>query len=315
MDRLQAMRVFIAVVDASGLSAAAKTLGMSLPTVSRVLSTLERDLGVRLLVRSTRDLTQTDAGRVYYRRCRQILDDVRQGDLDVQSHARVPTGELRITAPVTFGRYHVAPLVTEFLERHSQLSSYLLLSDECESLAEQRLDVAVRIAVLREQSVTARRLGYIQRAVVGSAEYFRHNPVPRHPRELTQHNCLHFTHYLRADDWNFYDQGRKLSVKVAGRTRANNQEALADAVLAGAGLAVLPTWLVKAALESGRMRRVLVEFEAPGTPVYAVFPTRGAPPGKVRAFVDFVGERYREEAILAADPARLHSQRSPASTR
>jgi DNA-binding transcriptional LysR family regulator len=125
--------------------------------------------------------------------------------------------------------------------------------------------------------------------------------VPRHPRELTQHNCLHFSHYLRADEWNFYAQGRKLSVKVAGRMRTNNQEALVDAVLAGAGLAVLPTWLVKAALESGRMRRVLAEFEAPRIPVYAVFPARGAPPGKVRAFVDFVGERYREESVLGAD--------------
>ncbi len=302
MDRVQAMRVFTAVVDAHGLSAAAKTLGMSLPTVSRVLSALEQALGVRLLARSTRDLTQTDAGRVYYRRCRQILDDLRQAELDVQNHAKVPTGELRITAPVAFGRYHVAPLVTEFLERYPRLSSYLLLSDQCESLAEQRLDVAVRIAVLPEQSVTVRRLGYVQRAVVGSADYFRQHPVPRHPRELTQHNCLHFTHYLRADEWNFYDQGRKLSVRVAGRIRTNNQEALADAVLAGAGLAVLPTWLVKVELESGRMRRVLAEFEAPRTPVYAIFPARGAPPGKVRAFVDFVSERYREESILDANP-------------
>lgn len=301
MDRIQAMRVFIAVVDASGLSPAAKTLGMSLPTVSRVLSALEQDLGVRLLARSTRELTQTDAGRVYYRRCRQILDDLRQAELDVQSHAKVPTGELRITAPTTFGRYHVAPLVTEFLRRYPRLSSYLLLSDQCEALAEQRLDVAVRIAVLQEQSVTVRRLGYVQRAVVGSADYFKRYPVPRHPRELAQHNCLHFSHYLRADEWNFYDQGRKLSVKVAGRMRTNNQEALVDAVLAGAGLAVLPTWLVTAALESGGLRRVLADFEAPRTPVYAVFPTRGAPPGKVRAFVDFLGERYRDESILAAD--------------
>ena len=309
MDRIQTMRVFTAVVDAGSLSAAARILGMSLPTVSRVLSALEKDLGGRLLVRSTRNLTQTDAGRVYYRHCRQILDDLRQAELDVQSHAKVPTGELRITAPVTFGRHHVAPLLTEFLERYPRLSSYLLLSDQCESLPEQRLDLAVRIAVLEEQSVTARRLGYVQRAVVGSADYFRRHPVPQHPRELAQHNCLHFTHYLRADEWNFYERGRKLIVRVTGRTRTNNQEALADAVLAGAGLAVLPTWLIKAALESGRLRRVLVEFEAPRTPVYAVFPARGAPPNKVRAFVDFIGERYRDQGVLAADPLMAGAQR------
>jgi DNA-binding transcriptional LysR family regulator len=301
MDRLRAMRIFVTVVDRGSLSAAATTLGMSLPTVSRMLSGLERAVGVRLLARTTRGLTQTDPGRVYYRRCSQILEEIRQAEVDAQNHAKAPTGELRITAPATFGRYHVAPVITEFLERYPRLSCYLLLSDHCESLSEQRLDVAIRVAVLREQSVTARRLGYIQRAVVGSREYFTRHPIPTHPRELAEHNCLHFTHYLRAEEWNFNDQGRKVTVRVGGRLRANNQEALADAVLAGTGIAVLPTWLVKEALDSGRVRRVLAEFEAPRTPVYAVLPAHGPPPTKVRAFVELLDQRYRERGILAAE--------------
>ena len=263
MGRLEAMRVFVTVVDRRSLSAAAKTLGISLPAVSRLLAALERELGVRLIARTTHGLTQTDAGRLYYRQCGQILKEIRQAEAAVQSHAPVPSGELRVTAPVTFGRYHVFPTVVEFLERFPHLSFYLLLSDHCESLAEQRLDVAVRVGVLPEPSLAARRLGYVQRAVVGSKEYFKKHPLPMHPRELAQHNCLHFTHYLRADEWAFHESGRRIIVRVGGRMRTNNQEVLLDAVFAGAGLAVLPTWLVREALQKGSLRRVLTEFEGP----------------------------------------------------
>jgi len=301
VNRLQAMRVFVAVVDGRSLSSAAASLGMSLPTVSRVLGALEKDLGVRLISRTTRGLAETDGGRLYYRRCQKILADLREADAAVQSHAQAPAGELRVTAPVTFGRYHVAPSVAEFLERFPRLSFYLSLTDRCESLSEQRLDVAIRVATLRLQGVTVRRLGYIQRAVVGSKAYFDKYPVPRHPRDLTRHNCMHFTHSLRSDEWNFSERAQPVAVRVRGRLRANNQEALVDAVLAGAGLAVLPTWLIQQELEAGSLRRVLTEFEAPRTPVYAVFPTHGAPPKKVRSFIEFLAEHYRERGILSAE--------------
>jgi DNA-binding transcriptional LysR family regulator len=301
MDRLQAMRVLVAVLDRRSLSGAAATLGMSLPTVSRILARLERELGVRLVARTTRGIAETDGGRLYYRRCQKILADIEDTNSAVQAHSQVPVGEVRVTAPVTFGRYHVAPAVAEFLERYPRLSFYLSLSDRCESLSEQKLDLAVRIALVKIQAVTVRRLGYIQRAVVGSREYFSKHPIPLHPRDLSAHNCMHFTHYLRADEWNFDDHGRPVSVRVRGRMRTDNQEALMDAVLTGAGLAVLPTWLIKQQLESGRLQRVLTEFEAPRTPVYAVFPRRGPPPDKVRAFVDFLAERYRQEGILTPE--------------
>jgi DNA-binding transcriptional LysR family regulator len=301
MDQLQAMRVFVTVVERRSLSAAASSLGVSLPTVSRALGMLERELGVRLIARTTRGLAETDGGRLYYRRCQRILADVREADAAVQSHAQAPSGELRVTAPVTFGRYHVAPSVAEFLERYPRLSFYLSLTDRCESLGEQRLDLAIRVAILRVQDQTARRLGYIQRAVVGSAEYFGKHPTPKHPRDLTRHNCMHFTHHLRADEWNFDDHGRAVTVRGRGRMRTNNQEALVDAVLAGAGLAVLPTWLIRDALGAGRLQRVLTEFEAPRTPVYAILPTHGPPPRKVRAFIEFLAERYRERGILSAE--------------
>ena len=313
MNRLQAMRVFATIVDRRSLSAASEALGISLPTVSRMLSALERDLGVRLIARTTRGLTETDAGRLYYRRCLTILDEIREAESAVQSHAKAPAGELRVTAPVTFGRYHVAPSMAQFLERYPRLSFYLLLSDHCESLSEQRLDVAVRVAALQKETVTARRLGYVQRAVVGSKEYFDIHPMPNHPSDLAGHNCMHFTHYLRADEWSFQEQGRKITVRVNGRMRTNNQEALVDAVLAGAGLAVLPTWLVQNALDGGRLHRVLAEFEAPRTPVYAVFPAHGPPPSKVRTFVEFLGELYRAQGVLSTEGAVARSSVAPGS--
>jgi DNA-binding transcriptional LysR family regulator len=301
MDRIQAMRVFVTVLDERSLSGAAAKLGMSLPTVSRILSSLERELGVKLIARSARSIAETDGGALYYRRAQKILADIEETDSAVQSHSQVPVGELRVTAPVTFGRYHVAPAVAEFLERYPRLSFYLSLSDRCESIAEQRLDVAIRIAVMRVQAVAVRRLGYVQRVVVGSRDYFERHPVPVHPKDLTGHNCLHFTFYQRADDWNFMDQGRPVSVRVRGRLRTDNQEALLDAVLAGAGLAVLPTWLIQKQLANGRLHRVLTQFETPRVPVYAVFPRRGPPPNKVRAFINFLADRYNTERILASD--------------
>jgi DNA-binding transcriptional LysR family regulator len=208
MDRLQGMRVFVTIVQQGSLSAAAGALQLSLPTVSRVLSALERELGVKLIARTTRGLTQTDGGKLYYQRCQRILEDLRTADAAVQSHSKSPSGELRVTAPVTFGRHHVAPHVPEFLAKYPRLSFYPSLTDYCESLSEQRLDVAIRVATLHDQDLTASRLGYVQRAVVGSADYFARHPIPTHPRDLRQHNCLHFMHYLRADEWSFQEKGQ-----------------------------------------------------------------------------------------------------------
>lgn len=303
MDRIQAMLVFVTVVEKRSLSAAAAALGMSLPSVSRILSRLERELGVRLVARSARGLAETDGGRLYFRSCQRILADLREADTAVQSHTQVPAGELRVTAPVTFGRYHVAPSIAQFLERYPRLSVYLSLTDQCEHLTEQRLDVAIRVSTLRGQGLTARRLGYVQRVVVGSRDYFQGHSQPTHPRDLVRHNCMHFSHYLRADEWNFSDQSRAVAIKVRGRMRTNNQEALLDAVLAGAGLAMLPTWLIREPLQDGRLQRVLTEFEAPRTPVYAVFARSGVPPNKVRLLVDFLADQYRDRDVLAADEA------------
>ena len=301
MDRLQGMRVLVAVLDHRSLSAAATALGVSLPTVSRILTRLESELGVRLIARTTRGIAATDAGGLFYRHCEKILADIEAANSAVQRYSQAPVGELRITAPVTFGRHHVAPWIAPFLHRYPRMSVCLSLTDRCESLGEHKLDLGIRIAVIRTPAVTVKRLGYIQRAVVGSPEYFARHRPPERPQDLSGHSCMHFTPYHRYDEWTFNDHGRMIGIRIHGRIRTDNQEALMDAVLAGTGLAILPTWLVRRHLESGHLQRVLTEFEGPRTPVYAVFPRAGIPPNKVRAFVDFLAERYRQENTLLQD--------------
>jgi DNA-binding transcriptional LysR family regulator len=303
MDRIHAMQVFATVLERHSLSGAAQELGISLPSVSRVLGQFERELGVRLIARTTRGLVETDSGKAYYQRCRQILDEIREADIEIQHHARAASGELRVTAPVTFGRHHIAPAAPAFLQQHTRLSLNLSLTDSCVSLTEQRFDVAIRVAVLRNERLAARKLGYVQHKLVGSAEYFARRGVPEHPHDLSRHDCLHFTPCLRTDEWHFSHAGRTLAVKVRGRMRANNQGALLDAANAGAGIALLPAWLVRRPIESGDLMSVLEAYEPPRTPVHAIFPTQGAPPHKVRAFVEFLAQRFREQGTLLPDPS------------
>jgi DNA-binding transcriptional LysR family regulator len=293
------MQAFVATLEHRSLSAAADALGVSVPTVSRQISALERELGVPLVRRSTRSVRETDAGRLYYQRCLEILRQIGEVDAEVRRHHAVPAGELRITAPVTFGGHHVAPALADFLKLHPRLSFYLLLTDRCESLTEQRLDLAVRVGVAPRPKGAGVCLGYVQRAVVGSPQYFRTHLLPRHPRDLEQHSCLHFAHYLRADEWDFVDQDQRFKVRLKGRVRSNNQEALLPALRSGAGIAILPTWLIAKDLDSGSLCRVLSDYEIRKTAVWAIYPVPGSPPTRVDAFVQFLAARLREQGVAA----------------
>lgn len=292
------MAIFVEVVDKRSLSAAARSLRVSLPTVSRVLSSLEKELGVRLLARTTRGFRETESGQLYYDRCRKILADVRLADREAQGLQPVPTGELRVTAPVLYGQRHVAPVVARFLDLHPKVSADLLLNDQIEPLAEQRIDVAVRVGGFHGSNAAVRSLGTIQRVVVASLGYLERHDLPIKPRDLVHHNCLLFTHYFHADEWRFRFRGNEIVVPVIGRLRTNNQEALLRAVLAGAGIALLPDWLVRTHIASGLLRVLLEDCTGPSTPVHAVFPTPGSQPRIVRAFVDLLADHYRRERIL-----------------
>lgn len=300
MNRYEAMTIFVEVVDKRSLSAAARSLKVSLPTVSRVLSTLERELGVRLLLRTTRGFRETESGQLYYDRCRKILADVRLAEREAQGLQPIPTGELRITAPVLYGQRHVAPIVARFLDLHPKASANLLLNDQIEPLVEQRIDVAIRVGGAHSAHAAVRSLGVIQRVVVASLGYLERHDPPTKPRDLVHHNCLLFTHYFHADEWRFRHRDKDVVVPVQGRLRTNNQEALLQAVLAGAGVALLPDWLVRSHVASGLLKVLLADCSGPNTPVHAVFPTPGSQPRIVRAFVDLVADHYRRERILPA---------------
>lgn len=263
MDRLEAMTVFVAAVDGGSLSAAGRQLRMPLATVSRKLSDLEAHLRARLLHRSTRKLTLTDAGRDYYASCKRILEDVGDAERDASGEYAEPRGELVIAAPIVFGRVHVLPVIAQFLAAYPEVDVRLVQGDRNANLLEDHLDLAVRIGALPDSSMTATAVGSVRRVVCASAAYLAARGTPQSPDELAGHCCVSF-----------------------------------DAL--GAGITRLLSYQVAQALQEGRLQRLLPEFESTPAPVNLLFDGRRRLPLKLRAFIDFATPRLRERLAKIA---------------
>ena len=253
MDRLQSMSILLAVVDAGSLSAAGRRLGMPLATVSRRVSELEAHLGTRLLNRSSRRLTLTEAGRSYAATCRGILEDVEAAERAAAGEYSAPRGELAMTAPIVFGRLHVLPLVVTFLEAYPEIDVRIMLSDRVVNLLEEHVDLAVRIGELPDSSLVASRVGSIRRVVCGSPAYFAERGMPKVPGELAGHDCITFEGLMSAESWSF-GSGRSLaSVAIHSRLVVNTAEAAVDAAVAGAGVTRVLSYQIAPQLRSGAL--------------------------------------------------------------
>ncbi|MGX7875153.1 LysR family transcriptional regulator [Mesorhizobium sp. ORM6] len=294
MDRLEAMSLFICAVEAGSLSAAARRLGIPLATVSRKISDLERHLKTRLLNRSTRRLTLTDAGHAYLAACRRILDDVGEAERAAAGEYTTPTGELVITAPVVFGRLHVLPVVTAFLAAYPDVDIRLTLADRITQLAEDHIDLAVRIGELPDSSLVAIRVGAIRRVVCASPTYLAERGTPRTPEDLAFHSCITFEGSSALSAWSFASGQAKTPVQVRSRLQVNTAEAAIDAAIAGVGLTKVLSYQVDAAVRSGMLRILLLEFEPQPWPVSLVHAGHGLLPVKLRAFLDFAAPRLKE---------------------
>ena len=294
MDRLEAMSLFICAVEAGSLSAAARRLGIPLATVSRKISDLERHLKTRLLNRSTRRLTLTDAGHAYLAACRRILDDVGEAERAAAGEYTTPTGELVITAPVVFGRLHVLPVVTAFLAAYPDVDIRLTLADRITQLAEDHIDLAVRIGELPDSSLVAIRVGAIRRVVCASPTYLAERGTPRTPEDLAFHSCITFEGSSALSAWSFASGQAKTPVQVRSRLQVNTAEAAIDAAIAGVGLTKVLSYQVDAAVRSGMLRILLLEFEPQPWPVSLVHAGHGLLPVKLRAFLDFAAQRLKE---------------------
>jgi DNA-binding transcriptional LysR family regulator len=293
MDRLDAMRVFATAVETGSLSAAGRKLGMPLATVSRKLSELEAHLASRLLLRSTRQLELTDAGRDYLVACKRILDEVADAERAAAGEFLMPRGELVVSAPILFGRMHVLPLLVEFLAANPEVTVRLLQSDRNANLLEEHVDLAVRIGPLPDSRLTALPIGRIVPIACASPDYLRRRGRPSKPSQLSTHDCIRFEALDAGGAWPFLVDGRVQGVDVASRLQANTAEAVLDAAIAGVGIARLLSYQAAPALAQGKLTRLLRKFEPASTPVSMVHASGTRMPLKLRAFLDFAAPRLR----------------------
>lgn len=287
MDRVEAMSVLVAVVEAGSLSGAARRLGMPLTTVSRKISDLEAHLKTRLLGRSSRHLQLTETGQVYLEACRKILDDINEAERVAVGEYAEPKGGLVITAPVVFGRLHVLPVVSEFLQTYPQISARMLLLDRVVNLLEERVDVALRIGELPDSNLVARKVGEVSRVICGSATYLQAHGSPAHPRDLQAHDCITFDGLSSPRSWQFRQGKDAFSVRVRSRLVVNTAEAAIDAAAAGLGLARVLSYQVARPVRSGALQLVLADFTPQALPISLVHADQGRLPLKTRTFLDF----------------------------
>lgn len=304
MDRFHLMQLFVRIVESGSFSAVARELGMIQPTVSKQMTVLEEKLGVRLLNRTTRRLSLTEAGREYYERCQRILDEVQEMETEVSGLQNRPTGTLRVNTPVAFGHVHMLPLLLAFRRKYPGLAIDLSLDDRFVDLIQEGIDVAIRFGDLGDSQLVARHVGSSARVCVASPEYLAARGVPQEPDDLKQHNCITYT-YLFSSEWPFEGPDGPLSVKVRGDFRANSGMTIRAAALEGTGVASIPAFLVRDDIETGRLVQILTEFAPAPMRISAVYPSARLLSRKVKLFVDYIQEEFLKIPLLhPRSPAR-----------
>ncbi len=292
MDSLTGLAVFVEVARARSFSGAARALGLSKSAVSKHIARLEDRLGARLINRTTRRLSLTEAGVVFYEKCARIVSEAVEAEQAVMDLDTAPRGLLKVSAPMSFGQLHLASAVADFLRLHPALRIDMQLDDRLVDVVGEGFDLAVRIAQLPPSSLVGRKLAVNRRIVCGAPAYLAAHGVPRMPQDLRRHDCLNYSYLASGDEWRFRGPEGPLTVRVRGSCTANNGDVLVQAAIAGLGLILTPTFLVGEALRSGRLVPVLGEFCDSDTGIYALWPqTRHLSP-KVRAFVDFLAARF-----------------------
>lgn len=287
MDKLRAMQTFVRIVDQGSLTAAAASLGTSLPAVVRTLAALEAALQVRLLNRTTRRLALTDEGRAYLDSCRRILATIDEVETNLTARHVEPAGHLKLTAPVLFGQMYVAPAVTAFAARYPEVRCAMDFSDRVVNLLEEDIDVGIRIGPLHDSTLVARPVGQIRRVVVATPEFLRTHGVPRHPDDLTRAPCLRFSSGS-AHWWTFQQDGRVFQVPVSGNLEFNQTAPAVAACAAGAGFGHFLSYQVAPWVASQALRIVLREFELAPWPLSIIYPHARLLPARTRAFIDWM---------------------------
>lgn len=293
MDRLEAMRTLIAAVDGGSLSAASRALGTPLPTVSRRVSDLEAHLGTQLLVRTSRKLILTEQGEAFIGVARRLLDDLAEAERAASGEYRAPRGELIVTAPIMFGKLHVAPIIHEFLATYPDVTVRLVLSDQVIDLVEAHVDVAVRIGRLPDSDLIALTVGTVCWVICASPDYLAHRGKPEQPEALIDHDCVAFEGLQTYRNWTIGKGAAARTISISPRFSVNTADAVIDAASAGLGIARVMSYQAAAAISEQRITTIFGDFSPDPIPVSLIHQRQRVQPLKRRAFLDFVVPRLK----------------------
>jgi LysR family transcriptional regulator for bpeEF and oprC len=307
MNKLQAMEVFIQVVDCGSFTKAAEMLNLPKATVSTLVQTLESTLSVKLLHRTTRQVMITSDGAAYYERCVQILSDVRDAEESLSRHRLSPSGRLRVDTPTGLASEILIPALPAFFERYPDISLELGSTDRPVDLVEEGVDCAVRGGELIDPNLIARRIGVINFMTAASPEYIARHGMPQHPRDLERHRCVNYFSAKNGKimNWDFTRDGERIEVALPGTIALNDSNAYVQAGLAGLGIITMTDYLLTSYIAAGRMVQVLPEWRSDPLPVHIVYPQNRHLSAKVRVFVEWVSELFAAHPNLRLQPARV----------
>jgi DNA-binding transcriptional LysR family regulator len=301
MDRVAAVQLFLRVVETGSFSRAAEAFGITQPTATKAVAATEKRLGARLLHRSTRGVTPTEVGQLYYERCKTIAREIDEADNLATLLQSGVAGTLRVSSSVAFGRRVLVPLVLRYMREHPAVSVDLSFDDRYVDLVEQGLDVAIRMGRLADSTLGARWLGRNPWVMVASPAYLAAHEAPRRPGDLARHACLVYSSVQGDARWVLTPPGdSEVSVPVRGPLRSNNLSAVLAAAREGLGLAVLPWYVARESVLEGRLRPLMADHALPAQEVHAVFPSPRLVPRKVTSFIDFVQQALAQEGWLDA---------------
>jgi DNA-binding transcriptional LysR family regulator len=294
MDKFQEMRTFVGVIDAGSFVGAAQALNMSKPAVSRYVGDLEARLGIRLLHRTTRKLSLTEEGEVFYSRCQEVLTSIDEAESEITSRSGTAIGSIRVNAPVTFGNLHLAGLWGQFKALHPQVTLDITLSDRVVDIVEEGYDLAVRIARLPSSSLISRKLSSTRMVVCASPEYLRKAGTPAHPSDIAKHAVLAYSYWSTKDEWEFQGPGENVSVRTHPFLHCNSGDTCRAGALQHQGIVLQPTFLIGQDLANGSLVEILPEFKSVELGVYVMYPTRKNVSPKVRLMIDFLISRFKK---------------------
>ena len=296
MNRLHALECFVAVVESGQFSVAAERLGIGKSVISRRVSELEEHLGALLLQRTTRKLSLTDAGREFYPRAVQVLEDLDEAEQSVSRSQQRLSGRIRLAAPLSFGLLHLSPALTRFCKEHPRVVLDIDLNDSEVDLVQEGVDLALRIGSLENSTMVARPLAPVHFVVCASPDYLEQHGTPKTPQQLTEHRGLCYSNLPEPQKWRFLDaSGRVLTARILNHIQANNGQILLEAAIAGQGISLSPTFIAYQAIVEGRLIPILTEFTIPPVVAYAIYPNRRFIPQRVRVLAEFLWQQFGDK--------------------